>query len=428
MPLQLAMLPAPLLIAFLGHRRLAARGSRRRPFLKGVCHVPTQRNRRLTRRGSRFFSLTAAFAFAACGGPPAAPPMFPPVEVGVVDVEPRALPLELEYPAQLKGVREVEVRARVSGILLERRYDEGARVEAGDVLFRIDPDPFRAQVARARGALAVEEANLGQARRAHDRVLPLYEQGLASLRDRDTALTAFESAEAAVAAAAAAVRTAELELSYTEVRAPIGGMTSREVRSEGSLVTAGTDSSLLTYIVQADRLYVELAVSDTDAELVRAALEGGQADHVGVSIANAQGQPLAEMGTIEFVSPRIDDATGTVAIRAVLDNATGVVPGRIVRARIEGVSIANSLVIPKRAVMHGAQGAYVWTVDGSGQPVPAPVELGALSGNDVAVTAGLSPGARVIVDGVLKVRPGAPVKAVPIDTGTEHNNEPGSVP
>ena len=388
--------------------------------------MPIEPNHRLTRRGAGFFSLFAALLLVACGEPPA-PPMPPPAEVGVVDVEPRSLALVLEYPAQLRGVREVEVRARVSGILLERRYDEGARVEAGEVLFRIDPDPFRAQVAQARAALAVQEASLSQARRQRDQILPLFERNLASVRDRDNALTAFESAEAAVAAARAALRTAELELSYTDVRAPISGLTSREVRSEGSLVTAGDDSSLLTYIVQADRLYVDLAVTDTDAELVRAALAADHGGQVGVSIADAQGRPIAAMGTIEFVSPRIDDATGTVAIRAVLDNPGGVVPGRIVRARVEGVSIANALVIPKRAVMHGAQGAYVWTVDASGQPAPTPVELGALAGNDVVVTAGLSAGARVVVDGVLKVRPGSPVNAVPSPSSTAGNGEAGGV-
>jgi membrane fusion protein (multidrug efflux system) len=389
--------------------------------------VSIEPNRRLLRCGIGFPSLFAALALAACNEPQQMPAP-PPVEVGVVDVEPSALPLVLEYPAQLRGFREVEVRARVSGILLERMYDEGARVEAGEVLFRLDAEPFRAEVARANAALAAEEATLAQARRERDRILPLYERQVASLRDRDTALTAFESAEAAVAAARAALRSAELDLSYTEVRAPISGLTSREVRSEGSLVTAGTDSSLLTYIVQADRLYVDLAVADTDAELVRAALETPRAAHVGVSVLDAQGQPIADMGKIEFVSPRVDDATGTVAIRAVLDNPGGVVPGRIVRARVEGVSVENSLVIPKRAVMHGAQGAYVWTIDGSGRPAQAPIELGALSGNEVAVTAGLSPGSRVVVDGTLKIIPGVPVNAMPIATDTARNSEAGSTP
>jgi membrane fusion protein (multidrug efflux system) len=369
--------------------------------------VSIERIDRALRRGAGFLSLSAAVLIAACGGEPPASFAPPPVEVGVVDVQPRALSLVLEYPAQLKGVREVEVRARVSGILLERHYDEGARVEAGDLLFRIDPDPYRAEVARARAALGVEEADLAQARRERDRIVPLHEQNLASLRDRDMALAAFESAEAAVAAARASLRTAELDLSYTEVRAPISGLTSREVRSEGSLVTAGTESSLLTYIVQADRLYVDLAIADTEAELVRAALEGDKRGHVGVSVLDARGQPLADTGTIEFVAPRVDDATGTVAIRAVLDNPGGVVPGRIVRARIEGVTIDDSLVIPK---------------------APAPVELGALAGNDVAVTSGLTPGSRVVVDGVLKVVPGVPVNAVPAATTTALSSGASSTP
>jgi membrane fusion protein (multidrug efflux system) len=161
---------------------------------------------------------------------------------------------------------------------------------------------------------------------------------------------------------------------------------------------------------------------------VRHALASDSAGHVGVQVTDAQGQPIGVMGEIEFVSPRIDDATGTVAIRAVLDNPGGVVPGRIVRAHIEGVSIPSSLVIPKRAVMHGAQGAYVWTVDGNGQPAPTPVELGATSGNEVAVTAGLAAGARVVVDGTLKVIPGVPVKAVPLADGTALNRGAGGSP
>ena len=383
--------------------------------------------RRLLRRGHCLLSLSAALVVAACSEPAAAP-IPPPTEVGVVDVEPRSLSLDLEYPAQLRGVREVEVRARVSGILLERRYDEGARVAAGDLLFRIDPDPFRARVARARADVGVQQANLSQAQRERDRIVPLYEQKLASLRDRDTALAGLESAEAAMAAVQAALRTAELELSYTEVRAPIAGLTSREVRSEGSLVTAGAESSLLTYIVQADRLFVDFAVTDTDADLVRAALAAANTAHVGVAVTDAQGKRIGVMGEIEFVSPRVDDATGTVAIRALVDNPGGIVPGRIVRAHVEGVTIENALVIPKRAVMHGAQGTYVWIVDEAGQVTPAPIELGVLAGNDVAVTSGLMRGARVVVEGTLKVFPGVPVNAVPLTGGTARNAGPGTVP
>ena len=157
--------------------------------------------------------------------------------------------------------------------------------------------------------------------------------------------------------------------------------------------------------MQADRLYVDFAVSDTDADLVRAALAPMTPGTSALASRTRRVARSATWAPIEFVSPRVDDATGTVGIRAVLDNPGGVVPGRIVRARIEGVSIPNSLVIPKRAIMHGAQGAYVWIVDGGGQAAPTPVELGALAGNDVAVIAGLTAGNRVVVDGILKVRP-----------------------
>ncbi|HZF29442.1 MAG TPA: efflux RND transporter periplasmic adaptor subunit [Gammaproteobacteria bacterium] len=373
--------------------------------------MPTD-NRALTRRRKPLFSLwfAAAAALAACDKPQP-PQALPPAEVATLEVRPRDLPLALEYAAQLRGIREVEVRARVSGILLERRYEEGAAVKAGDLLFRIDPAPFRADAERARAELGVQQANLAQARRERDRLEPLYDQKLASLRDRDTSAAAFESAQAAVAAAEAALRSSQLNLSYTDVRAPIDGLTSREVRSEGSLVTAGADSSLLTYIVQADRLYIDIALPEGDAELVRAA-DDASPGAAAVRVVDARGAQVGPNARIEFIAPRVDDATGTVAVRAVLDN-TGMVlrPGRVVRVHVDGVSVASSLVIPKRAILHGAQGMFVWVV-GDGERVAArPVELGASSGNDVVVSTGLGAGERVVVDGILKVQPGAPVHA-----------------
>ena len=364
------------------------------------------------RRRKPLLSVLLASLLAACGAPPS-PPAPPPTEVSALEVNPRELPLVLEYAAQLRGVREVEVRARVSGILLQRRYEEGQPVKAGELLFRIDPAPFRADADRARAQLAVQQASLQQARRERERILPLFDQRLVSQRDRDTAVAAFESATAAVAAAEAALKTAELSLSYTDVRAPIGGLTSREARSEGSLVTAGDDSALLTHIVQADRLYVELALPEGDAELVRAATSA-RSGKVVVRVVDARGAQIGPDAVVEFIAPRVDDSTGTIGVRAILDNTGDVLrPGRVVRARIDGVNVASSLVIPKRAVMHGAQGSFVWTVGVGEQVGVRPVELGTSAGNDVVVAKGLMAGDRVVVDGILKVQPGAVVHATP---------------
>ena len=368
-----------------------------------------------------------ALALAACSRS-AAPPAFAPTEVDALEVRPRDLPLELEYAAQLRGVREVEVRARVSGILLERRYEEGQPVKAGDLLFRIDPAPFRAEAERTRAELGIQQANLQQARRDRDRIAPLFDQKLASQRDRDNSIAAFETSQAAVTAAEATLKSAELNLSYTDVRAPIAGLTSREVRSEGSLVTAGDDSSLLAYIVQADRLYVEVALPEADAELVRAAHDANPG-LVKVSVIDTRGRTIGSQASIEYISPRVDDSTGTVAIRAVLDNGGGgrLLAGRVVRARIAGVSLPGSFVIPKRALMHGAQGPFVWVIGQGEQVAATPVQLGPSSGNDVVVASGLTAGDRVVVDGILKVQPGAAVHATMLNVEGAPANAPGNV-
>lgn len=371
----------------------------------------------LSQRAAAFGAALIAAGLVGCDQPQQSftPP---PVVVSTLEVRPTVLPIELEYAAQLRGVREVEVRARVSGILLERRYEEGQAVKAGELLFKIDPAPFRAEAERARAELGVRQADLRQAERERERILPLQERGVASARDRDNAIAAFETARASVAAAEAALRTAELSLSYTDVRAPIDGLTSREVRSEGSLVTAGSDSSLLTYIVQADRLYIDFAIPDADAALVRAAI-AATPDAVTVRVLSATSAPADNTAKIEFVAPRIDDRTGTVAIRALLDNArAALVPGLVTRVRVEGVVVAGALVIPQRAVSRGIQGAYVWRVDAANTVAMQPVELGVSSGNDTTVVSGLASGDRIVVDGILKVQPGAVIDGTPLEAAS----------
>jgi membrane fusion protein (multidrug efflux system) len=323
---------------------------------------------------SGFVASLSVALLAACGGQQA-PPQMPPMEVGTLEVQPSALSLSLEYAAQLRGAREVEVRSRVSGILLKRMYQEGSAVKEGALLFRIDPAPFRAEVARAQAEVGVQQANLQQAQRERDRIVPLYEQKLVSLRDRDNAVAAYESAKAGVEAARASLNRAQLDLSYTDVRAPISGLTSREARSEGSLVTAGDDSSLLTHLVQGDRLYVQFSVSDSEAESLRAAMSGGTP--INVRVVDTQGKTLGENAPIEFIAPSVGNGTGTVDVRAVLNNPDGaLLPGQVVRARIEGISVAGSLVIPKRAIMHGIQGPFVWLVGPENKVEIRPIKIG----------------------------------------------------
>lgn len=350
----------------------------------------------------------AALLLAACAKAPEtqAPP---PTAVDVIAVQPTVLPLELDYSARIAGAREVEVRARVSGILQKRLYTEGSRVREGDVLFRIDPAPFVAALDQARAQLGVAQAQFDEAKRDYDRVVPLAGQGLVSQRDRDQATGAYEGARASVAAAQALVRAAELNYSWTTVRAPISGYTSREARSEGSLVVAGDDSSLLTRIVQSDELYVEFAVVDEEASLLRAALaRGGEPIAVEVSTEAWQSAPLK--ARLAFIDTLVDPGSGTVMARATLRNEEQrLTPGQFVRARVTGVPSPERIVVPKRAVLRSAQGDSVWRVTESDTVEIAPVKLGRAQGNLVTVLEGLAPGERVLVDGVIKVQPGATV-------------------
>ena len=269
----------------------------------------------------------------------------PPPEVAVQTVDSAAVPLDLTYTARTVGSREVEVRARVGGILLKRRYEEGSRVREGQTLFQIDPEPIRARVASARAEVAVAKARLDEARRQRDRVLPLFEKNAVSQSRRDEAVSAFEVAQANLSAAEASLKTAELDLEYSDVRAPIAGLTSREMLSEGSLVSTDQGSSLLTKIVQIDPLYVEFSVPEAEATLLRTAIAptSKNAPPV-VKLLLDDGSEYPDAAKLTFVDNAVDVQSGTVRVRAVLKNsAAQLIPGQFVRARVDATTLLPAM-------------------------------------------------------------------------------------
>jgi membrane fusion protein (multidrug efflux system) len=359
--------------------------------------------------------VLAGLALGACGKPPQqqAPPA-PEVTVQTVGHEP--VPLDLTYTARTVGSREVEVRARVGGIVLKRRYQEGSRVMQGQPMFLIDPEPVRARLSSARAEVAVAKARLDEARRNRDRVLPLFEKNAVSQSRRDEAVSGFEVAQANVLSAESQQRMAQLDLEYTDVRAPIAGLASREVLSEGSLVSTDQQSSLLTKIVQVDPLYIEFSVPEAEAALLRNGLAPANqsARPPGVKLILEDGSEYPQAAQLTFVDNAVELTSATVRVRAVLPNKDAqLIPGQFIRARVEGVMLSNVVSIPRKALMAGPQGAFVWLVGADSKAQMRPVQVGRSFGNNVIVTDGLQAGERYIVEGVLKVmQPGTLVSAV----------------
>ncbi|WP_244488058.1 efflux RND transporter periplasmic adaptor subunit [Aureimonas sp. Leaf454] len=347
----------------------------------------------------------AAFAQAPGGAAP------PPPAVTVETIEAKSLPITYEYAGRVVASREVEVRARVGGILLQRSFEEGSRVQPNQVLFRIDPREFEAEVALAQAQLAQSEARLSQARRTEERQQTLTQRGAASEATLDDATSARELAEAQVEAAEATLQTARLSLTYATVNAPVGGITSLEQVPEGSLVSANT---LLTRISQLDPIYVNFSAADTEAAAIRRLVEGGTAtgtrNDLVVEVSFGDGTTYPVKGTIDFTSSSIDTETGTILSRAVLDNPDNrLLPGQFVRVSVSGLTLEDAVSIPTMALMQGPQGAFVYTVNGENVAEVRPIRTGTEMGDQIVVSDGLKSGDRIVTVGVVKVRPNAPV-------------------
>lgn len=365
-------------------------------------------------RGAACAWAAATLLLAACqaSDKPAASAARPAaVAVAVFQVRSVQVPVAVEAVGQAEGAREVEVRAQAGGILLHRIYQEGAAVKAGDPLFQIDPAPYRIALQQAEASLAQAQARLAQSEREASRMAGLVAVQAVSQKDADDADSARAIARANVAAAEAAIREAQLNLGYTEVRAPVAGMAGRAAHSEGALITTGTDS-LLTSITQVDPVWVRFSVPDTALQPLRSGAGGSLAIRA-VEAILPDGSTFAHPGHLNYQARVVDPRLSTVELRAEFANpGDHLLPGQFVRIRLLGAA-RPAFLVPQTAVLQGEQGRFVYVLSPTQTALPRPVIADGSVGSDWVVVAGLKTGETVIADNLLRLRPGAAVQVQP---------------
>ncbi|MCE9641544.1 MAG: efflux RND transporter periplasmic adaptor subunit [Betaproteobacteria bacterium] len=353
----------------------------------------------------------------------------PPAAVSVITVEPKTLPAQFEYTGQTLGSREVEVRARVTGIVQTRNFVEGGHVSKGQSLFTIDQAPFNVAVARADADVASAEAKAAQAKKNTSRLKPLFAEKAVSQKDFDDAASAESIAEAELKGARARLAEAQLNLLYTKVESPLSGITGRAQRSEGTLVS-GPDV-LLTTVTQIDPMWVSFGVPDNDqlklnseAAAGRLVLPKGGRFEVVVKLAD--GTVYGQSGRLNFSDVKVSGNTGTSDTRAEIPNPKGVLrPGQFVRVTLKGAVRPNAITVPQRAVLEGPQGKFVYLLSADNKAMPQPVQVGDWTGDDWIINSGLKAGDKVIVDGVARIfAPGSPVQVGDPSKGEPSKGDP----
>lgn len=370
--------------------------------------------------------LLLLLAIAPCLPAQAQPGPQGPPAVGVIPAERKPVTESTEFIGRIEAVNRVEVRARVTGFLQERTFQEGQEVKAGDVLFRIERPPFEAQLAQAQANVASAQATLENARVALARARDLQSTGAGTRVALDNARAEERTANAALLGAQAAVRVAEINLGYTDIVAPIDGKIGRVSLTPGNVVTPTLTEPLVT-IVSQDPMRVAFTVSSrTATELGNRYESRGGVAAVVVRVRLSDGRIYPHPGRIDFVAPQIDRNTDTILVRAVIANprrdevqrgAAGdreLIDGQFVNVYVEGVEQVQAIVIPRAAVLQDQGGNYVLVVAAENRAERRPVRLGATIGDQVVIETGLQGGETVISEGLQRVRPGQPVNPAPV--------------
>lgn len=363
--------------------------------------------------------LLAAAALAVLAGckkkdgEGAAPP--PPPEVGTLTLQAAPLTLTLDLPGRTLPYRVAEVRPQVSGVVLKRLFQEGGEVKAGQPLYQIDPAPFQAALASAQAALARAEATAVMSKSVVDRYQPLVDTNAVSKQEYDNAVASLRSAEADVASAKAQVQTAQINLTYTRVLSPIAGQAGRTLVTEGALVTANQEASLVV-IQQLDPIYVDAVQPSVTLLNLRRQLASGKLKRAGENAAETKlkledGSDYGPAGKLQFSEVTVEPGTGSVTLRAIFPNPDKLLlPGMFVHATVEQGEQAQALLVPQQAVTRNQRGEPTALVVGAdGTIAERQLKTDRAVGADWLVSEGLAAGDRVIVQGLQSAHPGAKV-------------------
>jgi len=325
------------------------------------------------------------------------------ITVTVIAAEPVSLPVSLETIAQTEGAKEIEIRPRVGGILLRRLYIEGMAVEAGQSLFLIDPEPFQNALAEAKAGLLEQNARVVRARNEENQQRQLLAENFVSQRAYDVAKADLAIAESALQAAKVRVQQAELNLSYTVVKAPVNGMTGRSLFSEGALVSA--NNSLLTTLTQLSPIWVRFSFSDN--EVARFGGHLNEKNVHSVRMILTDGSEYQQEGKINFAASKIDPLLGTQQLRATFENSEQrILPGQFVRVRVAAGESRDVYRVPQVAVLTSDLGRYVYVISENSAVMQRSVIVGDWIGKDWIILDGLNAGDKVVIDNMIKLMPG----------------------
>ena len=373
------------------------------------------------------FALVLATAMATpgvalltgCDQPPPPPQAPPPVEVTAITLEPRTQPLDLSYVAQVQSAHQVEIMARVSGVLEKIAYQEGDLVKEGQVLFELDKRPYLAAAEIAKADVELRESEVAIAKTELDRIASLAERKASSQKDLDQARGEHRKAEARLHQAKAQYEQALLEVGYATITSPIEGVAGQALIREGGYVAAGGPTARLTTLSRVDPVWVTFTVSQNQQEsLHQEVLDGRlvvpEEGRYQVELELINGRRYPHRGVVNYVDLAYDNQTGSFLVRAEIANPDYALrPGLFVKAILKGAQRPNVLTVPQRAVRQGSKGHEVFVVSDQGLAELRPVTVGDWVGQDWIIAQGLNAGERVVVEGLVKLMPGLPVRIVP---------------